>query len=140
LKGEIHFYFEDRPKPNFFDNEKLKQWLLDTLAQYGKEVKVINYIFCSDDYVLQINQEYLNHDYYTDIITFPYQQDKMIESDIFISLDRVYENADTMQVTKKQELLRVIVHGVLHLCGLKDKTDDDVYQMRKAEDDALANF
>ncbi|HRD08546.1 MAG TPA: rRNA maturation RNase YbeY, partial [Saprospiraceae bacterium] len=101
----------------------------------------INYIFCSDDYLLQINQEYLQHDYYTDIITFPYQQGKNIESDIFISLDRVRENAaEFADGDYARELLRVIAHGLLHLSGYGDKTDEEALKMRAAENKAIESY
>ena len=123
--------------PDFFDQEKVRHWLLKLILSFDKDLENINYIFCSDDYLLEINKTYLNHDYYTDIITFPYRQDDVVESDIFISLDRVLENSTELNVSFEDELHRVIVHGVLHLCGLKDKSDEEASRMRKAEDEAL---
>jgi len=100
----------------------------------------ISYIFCSDEYLLDINKTYLDHDYYTDIITFPYKQGKEIESDIFISIDRIKENAQSYGVTFDDELLRVIAHGVLHMVGYGDKTDEQQIEMTKMENQALDSW
>lgn len=123
--------------PDFFEEEKVRHWLFNTAAQFGKSIKTINYIFCSDKYLLQINKEYLQHDYYTDIITFPYQEGDIIESDIFVSVDRIKDNASTIGTPFNQEFHRVIIHGLLHLCGIKDKTEEDAKKMRNAEEKAL---
>ena len=137
MAGEIQFHFENKSMPDFFDQEKIRHWLLDLILSFGKDLDYINYIFCSDDYLLEINKTYLNHDYYTDIITFPYNQDDRIESDIFISLDRVIDNSSDLNVLYRDELHRVMAHGVLHLCGLTDKSKEEASIMRKAEDEAL---
>jgi rRNA maturation RNase YbeY len=140
LDQVINFYYEGITKPDFLDEEKVLNWIIEIVKNYQKEIKTVTYIFCSDDYILKINQDYLNHDTYTDIITFPYQQGELIESDIFISLDRVKENASLLKQDYKNELLRVIIHGILHLCGLKDKSEIDSKAMRKAEEEAIQKF
>lgn len=122
-------------------NEKhLTVWLENIAASQDKKITQISYIFCNDEYLLEINKEYLNHDYYTDIITFPYKQGREIESDIFISIDRVKENANTFDSTFEKELLRVVAHGLLHLIGYKDKTDEEGKEMRKKEDWAIGMY
>jgi rRNA maturation RNase YbeY len=107
------------------------------MKQYGRTQFEIAYIFSNDEYVLQINQQFLQHDFYTDIITFDYSTKEKIESEIYISIDRVKENAKELNTTFKKEICRVIVHGVLHLCGLKDKTKAQQNEMRAAENNAL---
>ena len=115
------------------NTEKIEQWILQTIDEEGGTLSFINYIFCSDTYLHRINIEYLNHDTYTDIITFPYS-DETIESDIFISIDRIHENAKTFNVTFERELHRVMIHGVLHLLGYGDKTEEEQKAMRTRED------
>lgn len=112
--------------------EKIKDWIRQTIQEEGGTLTFINFIFCSDTYLHRINLEYLNHDTYTDIITFPYSNET-IESDIFISIDRVRENAQTFKVSFTHELHRVIIHGVLHLLGYGDKTPEEQQQMRNKE-------
>lgn len=106
----------------------------------GFEIGDINFIFCDDAYLLKINQEYLGHDYYTDIITFDYVVGKMLSGDVFISIDRVTENARTYHVSFEEELKRVMAHGLLHLMGYKDKSDQEKQLMRKKEDEKLKMF
>ena len=112
-------------------------WLSTTISTEGKTAGEISIIFCSDEHLLKINQEHLDHDYYTDIITFQYR-DEPVSGDLFISIDRVIENARDFGVDFKDELHRVMVHGVLHLCGYKDKSDHDEKLMREKEDFYLA--
>ncbi len=101
----------------------------------------LNFIFCPDDYLLEINRKYLKHDYYTDIITFPYRQHpEPLEADIYISIDRVKENATNLGVSFQDELLRVIIHGVLHLLGYKDKSPEDLARMREMEEQCLQRY
>jgi rRNA maturation RNase YbeY len=129
----VHFCTEDI---TFSLKEKLKHkaWLNEVAKQEGKRLLELTYVFCSDDYLLQINQEYLNHDTLTDIVTFDNSEDpKRIEGDIFISIDRVKENGDKLG-TKETELKRVMVHGLLHLLGYKDKKKEDKATMTKKED------
>jgi probable rRNA maturation factor len=113
-------------------------WLEKIARREGYSIEELNYIFCSDEYLYRMNVQYLNHSTYTDIITFDNGEGgKKLEGDIFISLDRVAENAATYSVSFDQELLRVLSHGLLHLCGYKDKTSTDASQMRKKENEAL---
>ena len=122
------------------DETAVSMWMHGLVTEAGSVVSSISYIFCSDEYLLQINKDHLDHDYYTDIITFPYRQGKLIESDIFISIDRVRDNASDQKVPFETELLRVMAHGVLHLLGYKDKTDTEAIRMRAAEDRAIGQY
>ena len=129
----IQFCTEDI---TFSLKEKLKHkaWLNEVAKQEGKKILELSYVFCSDDYLLQINQEYLNHDTLTDIVTFDNSEDpKKIEGDIFISVDRVKENGEKLG-TSETELERVMVHGLLHLLGYKDKKKEDKALMTEKED------
>ena len=129
----IHFCTEDI---TFSLKEKLKHkaWLSEVAKQEGKKILELTYVFCSDEYLLQINQEYLNHDTLTDIVTFDNSEDpKKIEGDIFISIDRVKENGEKLG-TSETELERVMVHGLLHLLGYKDKKKEDKAAMTEKED------
>jgi len=118
--------------------EALMSWLTKMAEEAGCTISSLCYIFCSDEYLLNINKSYLKHDYYTDIITFPYKQGKEIESDIFISIDRVRDNAESYNTTFDQELLRVVAHGLLHMVGYGDKTESEQAEMTKMENEALA--
>lgn len=115
-------------------------WLNDIIAEHKFVTDEISFIFSSDDYLLKVNKQYLNHDYYTDVITFNYNKKKLISGDIFISIDRVKENATKYNETFDNELLRVIVHGVLHLLGYDDKTELEKKDMRKLESYYLKIF
>lgn len=119
------------------NKNKLKHWVEAVFEQHKKELNSLTYIFCSDDYLLEINQGFLQHDFYTDIITFDYSTKTEIESEIYISIDRVKENAQHLKTTFENELQRVMIHGVLHLCGMKDKSKTQQAEMRKAEDKFL---
>lgn len=133
----IEFYSED--VDFVLDQEKsLADWINEIISLAEKKLLHLNFIFCSDPYLHHINVEYLNHDTLTDIITFPYSELPQIEGDIFISIDRVRENASEYKVPFDNELRRVISHGVLHLCGYGDKTAAEKEQMRSKEDEALA--
>ena len=121
------------------DTEGVIAWINRVAESELKRIGAVSYIFCSDDYLMELNVEYLNHDTLTDIITFPYST-APIEGDIFISIDRVRENAKDFNVPFEQELRRVIIHGVLHLCGYGDKTDAEAAMMRQKEDAALALY
>ncbi len=113
---------------------KIKEWVLLSILKEGKTAGEITYIFCSDEYLYQINLEHLKHKTYTDIITFNYCENNIISGDIFISIDRVKENATAYNVTFQNELHRVIIHGILHLIGFNDKTIEDKALMRSKED------
>ncbi|MCI6416192.1 MAG: rRNA maturation RNase YbeY [Bacteroidales bacterium] len=116
---------------------KIKQWIKQVIEAKGKKTGNITYIFCDDEYLLEVNKQYLQHDYYTDVITFDYVENDLISGDIFISTDRVRENALAFGSSEKEELHRVIIHGALHLLGLKDKSEKEASQMRQAENEAL---
>lgn len=111
----------------------IKRWLGYVVSFYNKEMGVINVVFCSDDFLLKINKEYLNHNYLTDIITFNFCEKNEISGDLFISIDRVKDFSKTNKLTFVNELHRVIVHGVLHLCGFNDKSTKEKQKMRKLE-------
>jgi probable rRNA maturation factor len=133
---EIQYFSEDILF-NITDSSVLSNWIYQTIQSEKGKLGFINFIFCSDDYLLKINQQYLQHDTYTDIITFDYKTSR-IESDIFISIDRVKENATTLGIAFEKELHRVIIHGVLHLLGYGDKTPEDKALMTQKENEYLA--
>ncbi|ATA91851.1 rRNA maturation RNase YbeY [Capnocytophaga canimorsus] len=115
-------------------------WIEKIIASEEKELGELNYIFCDDNYLYQINVQYLDHDTLTDIITFDYTQEQIISGDIFISVERVADNAKDFNVDFQTELLRVMAHGVLHLCGYKDKSDAESNQMRSKEEEKMRLF
>ena len=117
---------------------KVKKWITDLIKAQNKKVGDISYLFCDDAYLIEVNRTYLDHDTYTDIITFDYVEGDTISGDILISVERVKENAQLFNTTFDQELHRVIIHGVLHLLGQGDKTEAEAAQMRKKEEAALA--
>lgn len=133
----IEIYFEDSSPISNLNSDLYELWLSKVANIEQKKLGDITLIFCSDEYLLNINQFYLQHDYYTDIITFDYSEDEFISGDLYISVDRVAENAEINNVSFSNELNRVVVHGVLHLCGYKDKSEEEEIVMRKKEDDAL---
>ena len=112
-------------------------WVRRVAADYGKRVGEVAYIFCDDEKILEVNRQYLNHDYYTDIITFDYCEDDTISGDLFISLDTVRSNAEAQGTPYDEELHRVIIHGILHLCGINDKGPGERAIMEAAENKAL---
>lgn len=116
----------------------LKQWIKLVIENNNKKVGEIAYIFCSDEQLLEINKEFLNHDYYTDIITFDYSETDVVSGDMFISIDRIKDNAKILGVAYQEELHRVIIHGILHLLGNKDNTETESENMRKLEDECLS--
>ncbi|MBQ3188825.1 MAG: rRNA maturation RNase YbeY [Bacteroidaceae bacterium] len=117
---------------------EISAWIKNVASVYGKKVGDIAYIFCNDDKILEVNREYLQHDYYTDIITFDYTEENIVAGDIFISLDTVRSNSELLGVPYRQELHRVIIHGILHLCGIDDKGEGEREIMEKEENKALA--
>ena len=136
----VHFFTEDIAF-KIKSVLRTKQWIKEVVQQEGKKLKEVNYIFCSDEHLLGINQEYLQHDTYTDIITFDNSETQIeIEGDIYISIDRVKENANTLKVSFEEELRRVLIHGILHLVGYGDKSATDKKRMREMEDLSLARF
>ena len=128
--------------PSVKGKTALKDMLRDLFKQEGNKLTSLHYVFCSDEYLLQINKDFLQHDYYTDIITFEMADNPRagVEGEIYISVDRVKENARDLGVRVYEELLRVIFHGALHLCGYKDKTSKDSKKMREMEDKYLELF
>ena len=123
------------------DNEELfSDWISRVILSENKKEGDINYVFCDDEYILQINNQYLEHDYYTDIISFDYSVGNELHGDIFVSIDRVKENAQDFNVTFEEELKRVIIHGILHYSGYKDKSEEDEVLMRQKEDEKIKMF
>lgn len=118
----------------------VSQWIKDVALTYNKKVRDISYIFCSDEKILEINKQYLNHDYYTDIITFDYSEGDYISGDIFISLDTVKTNSEKFSTNYAEEIYRVIIHGVLHLCGINDKGPGEREYMTACENKALEHL
>lgn len=119
---------------------QIRAWVADVAADYGRRVGDITYIFVDDEEILRVNREFLQHDYYTDIITFDYNDGRRLSGDLFISLDTVRTNAEGLQVAYEQELHRVIIHGVLHLCGINDKGPGEREMMEAAENRALSKL
>lgn len=120
------------------DREMVERWIVEVSRRHGRRVGAITYIFCDDARILEVNKEFLNHDYFTDIITFDDTTGRLIRGDIFISLDTVASNAETVGTTYDDELMRVIIHGILHLCGINDKGPGEREIMEAHENDALA--
>lgn len=134
----IHFFTEDIEFA-LKDSNKLATWVSGIVDAENKTAKTINYIFCSDSYLLEKNLAYLNHNTYTDIVTFDNSESlEEVEADIFISIDRVKENATTLKVSFENELHRVMIHGILHLLGQNDKSDAEKKEMRKKEEACLS--
>ena len=132
-------YFYENVSP-ISDEDKRAKWLEDLILDEGKKPGDINYILCDDEYLLEINRQYLDHDYYTDIITFDYCKGKIISGDIFLSLQRVLDNASMLETKQEEELNRVLAHGILHLCGYKDKTEEEQKLMRSKEDFYIGKY
>ena len=122
------------------DEALYADWIARAIVSEGKKVGDINYIFCDDEYLVELNQEYLDHDTLTDVISFDYTVGNEISGDIFISTERVMDNAIDYKVPFEDELKRVMVHGVLHYCGYKDKEDDDEKLMRAKEEEKILLF
>ena len=135
----IHFSVE---KEGFKLKERtrIKNWITAIIKDEGKKVGDIAYIFCDDEQILETNISYLDHNTYTDIITFDYVEGNVISGDILISIDRVKENAELFNCTFEQELHRVIIHGILHLLGVGDKSEEEAQMMRRREEEALVKW
>lgn len=134
----IEFYSEN--DFNLQDEDRFRDWLERVARSEERSIGEISFVFCDDDYLLEINQKFLQHDTYTDIITFDNSVGKILNADIYISTDRVIENADLYEVKFVEELRRVMVHGVLHLCGYKDRTSEEKREMRTMEDEKIKMF
>ena len=137
--NKIDFYYEDC---SFVYKGKIatRSWINRAVKENNKQLGLISIIFCSDNYLLKINQDYLNHDYFTDIITFDYCEGNSVSGDLFISIDMIRANAEKFGVEFIDELHRVIIHGVMHLVGFKDKTDEEAQVMRTQENYWLERF
>ncbi|HEV7780640.1 MAG TPA: rRNA maturation RNase YbeY [Chitinophagaceae bacterium] len=139
-KSKICFFFQDT-SPALKNRSELKKFIGSIFKKEGKELESLNYIFCTDKALLEINRQYMGHDYYTDIITFELsKKGGPVQGEIYISIDRVRENAQTHQQSFKSEIHRVIFHGTLHLCGYADKTPKDSKKMRSKEDSYLLSY
>ena len=122
------------------DETLYSDWISDVIRSEQKDEGEINYIFCDDDYLIEINRQYLEHDTLTDIISFDYSEGNVLQGDIFISIERVKDNADDFKVLFEEELRRVMAHGVLHYCGYKDKSEADEQLMRRKEEEKMKLF
>jgi len=134
---EVNYMVENVEMPRL-DTEKVKNWIEAVARNHSKNVGILTYIFCDDEYILATNRQFLQHDYYTDIITFDYSNSHRISGDMVISLDTVRSNSFQLNVDYDSELLRVIIHGVLHLCGINDKGPGEREIMEQHENDALS--
>ncbi len=134
----IHYFFENTEEIELPKN--VTSWIEELIEEEEKKLGDITYIFCDDEYLLEINKQYLQHDYYTDIITFDYVKGKIISGDIFVSLQRISDNSSTLAIPFEKELLRVTAHGVLHLCGYKDKKQEEEKLMRCKENYYLEKY
>lgn len=132
----IHYFFEEMEA--FKIEESISKWLEKLIISEGKKPGKIQYIFCDDEYLLNINKTYLQHDFYTDIITFDYVRGNKISGDIFVSLPRIAENAEQFSTAELEEFKRVLAHGLLHLCGYKDKNPEEQALMREKENNYLS--
>ena len=133
-------YIAEGIKLPALEKQKINRWIKEIASEYNKKVGDLAYIFCSDERILEVNKQYLNHDYYTDIITFDYSENSIVSGDIFISVDTVRSNAEEFQVRPAEELKRIMIHGILHLCGQDDKTPELRIQMTEKENMALQKF
>ncbi|NDE04728.1 MAG: rRNA maturation RNase YbeY, partial [Flavobacteriia bacterium] len=126
--------------PGFVSKKELKRFVKELVAHEGKQLKELSLVFTDDEYLLEVNKQYLNHDYFTDVITFDYSDFPNVSGDVMISLDRVKDNAQSMNLDFETELYRVVFHGTLHLCGYKDKKKEDAATMRSKEDFYIQMF
>lgn len=133
----VEVFFEDIEEVPGVNPEFLFAWYANVCSVEKKELGDLSVIFCSDEHLLEMNKEYLQHDYYTDIITFDYTEGDLVSGDLFISVDRVRDNADQFDSIFQDELHRVCIHGLLHLCGYKDKSEADEELMRSKENEML---
>ena len=131
-------YYAEEVKLPAIKKKAVGDWIRKVAALYGKRAGDISYIFCSDEKILEVNKQYLQHDYYTDIITFDYSEGTKISGDLFISLDTVKSNSENFGTDYTEELHRIIIHGILHLCGINDKGPGEREIMTQKENEALA--
>lgn len=135
----VYFYYI-KVKYRLKHIRKIKTWVKDIITQENKQLHNINFIFCDDEYLLEINEKYLQHNYYTDIITFHFDNTELIDGECYISINRVKDNAEKFQETFDRELIRVVSHGVLHLCGYKDTTEQEIKTIREKENIYMQKF
>jgi probable rRNA maturation factor len=138
-QSKVCFFYQG-VKPGLSNRTRLKQFIESVFSKEGKQLESLNYIFCTDKALLEINRQYLAHDFYTDIITFDLSDTNRIRGEIYVSTDRIRDNARQLGVSLSEELHRVIFHGVLHLCGYKDKMPGDRKQMREMENYYLSKW
>jgi rRNA maturation RNase YbeY len=136
---KVFFHYIDQTV-HLLNKKEVKKFIELLFKLEKKSLNRIDYIFCSDEYLLEINKQHLQHDYYTDIITFELSKNNRTEAEVYISVERVKDNSITMSTSFKSEMLRVLFHGALHLCGYKDKTKAEAEQMRKKENQYLAMY
>jgi rRNA maturation RNase YbeY len=137
----VSVYFQGVKRPYFASNRRITLWLDRLAAQHDHSIQELNIIFVSDEELLVMNRQFLDHDYYTDIITFDLGTDnKTIQGELYISLDRVKENANTLGQKYSSEFIRVVAHGLLHLIGFQDKKSEQIVEMRACENDAIALY
>lgn len=132
----VCFFCEDVDQPPI-EKLRIKRWIKKIVEVETFQLGDVSIIFCSDSFLLEMNQSYLNHDFFTDIITFDYTENKRVSGDLFLSIDRVKENAEKFHIQTKEELYRVIIHGILHLVGYKDKSLSEKSRMKEKEDECL---
>ena len=135
---EINYMTQGTAEMPRLNQDAVRDWIIEVARQHGQRVGCLTYVFCDDEYILKTNREFLGHDYYTDIITFDYTNSRHIAGDMVISLDTVSSNAEMLKAPYQTELMRVIIHGVLHLCGINDKGPGEREIMDQHENDALA--
>lgn len=138
MMNSIEFTTDGVQMPAALDPDATRRWLGRVAEAHGRRIGELTYIFCSDDRIIEVNRQFLQHDYFTDIITFDYCRGRVLSGDMFISLDTVRSNADMLGVDPDRELHRVVVHGLLHLCGINDKGPGEREIMEREEDAALA--
>lgn len=137
MANKIQWITRDIAMPDL-DFEAVEIWIAEVARRHGRMLGSLSYIFCNDDVIIDVNRQFLQHDYYTDIITFDYCRGKLLRGDMFISLDTVRTNAELVGAAYSMELYRVIIHGVLHLCGINDKGPGEREIMERNEDEALS--
>lgn len=135
----IHYLCENIVMPDL-EQTRVQNWIRQVAAEYGFAIGDITYIFCNDERILEVNRQFLGHDYYTDIITFDYSTPSRIAGDIYISLDTVGSNAEQLGIAFEEELKRILIHGVLHLTGQEDKTEEAHQEMTRKENLALGEY
>ena len=135
---EINYMTQGQAEMPLLNEKAVQDWIVEVARQHDQRVGCLTYVFCDDEYILKTNREFLGHDYYTDIITFDYTNSRHIAGDMVISLDTVRSNAEMLSTPYRTELMRVIIHGVLHLCGINDKGPGEREIMEQHENEALA--